>query len=184
MPDEVVRALVERARAGDPDAWEVIYCRAHPRLLAYASRRLATRELAEDAVSETVARAIDAVHRFEPGPAGVDGWLFGILRNVVLEAYRHQARRVPVEPALLAASEAAGPQPGEGLLAREAAAGVQAAFAGLSPEDQELLELRVVAGLDAAAVGAILGKRPGAVRMAQSRALDRLRVRLDEEEGR
>lgn len=183
MPGDETRSLVERARSGDPDAWEVIYRRAYPRLLAFARRRLATSEQADDAVSEAMARAIASVARFEWGPAGLDGWLFGILRNVVLEAYRHQAR--PGAPQgdptpALAGAQADGPQPGEQLLAQEVASDVSAAFARLEPSDQELLELRVVAGLDAAQVGAILGKRPGAVRMAQARALERLRARLGE----
>lgn len=56
------------------------------------------------------------------------------------------------------------------------------AFASLPSEDQELLELRVIGGLDSKAVGAVVGKRDGAVRMAQSRALQKLR-KLMEEQG-
>ncbi len=52
---------------------------------------------------------------------------------------------------------------------------VRAAFDRLSPEDQEVLELRVVAGLSAAGVAQATGRAAGAVRMAQSRALSRLR---------
>ncbi len=182
MPDDELLTLVDRARAGDPDAWEVIYRRAHPRLLSYARRRLATDDQAEDAVSETMARAIDAIGRFEWGPAGLDGWLFGILRNVVLETYRRQSRTATAtDPTpLFSRPDPDAAQPGDQLVAREVAADVHAAFLGLGAEDRELLELRVVAGLDAAAVGVILGKRPGAVRMAQSRALDRLRTLLGE----
>jgi len=53
------------------------------------------------------------------------------------------------------------------------------AFATLGPDDREILELRVVGGLDAEEVGLVVGKRAGAVRMAQSRALARLRAALD-----
>ena len=54
------------------------------------------------------------------------------------------------------------------------------AFGRLRAEDQELLELRVVAGLSAEQVAAVQGRRAGAVRMAQSRALSRLRELLAE----
>ena len=64
------------------------------------------------------------------------------------------------------------------VLAREEAASLRKAFEQLSPSEQELLELRVVGGLSADDVGSVLGKRAGAVRMAQARALDRLRVLL------
>ena len=45
----------------------------------------------------------------------------------------------------------------------------------LPADEQELLELRVVLGLSAHDVGALLDCSPGAVRMAQHRALGRLR---------
>ena len=60
---------------------------------------------------------------------------------------------------------------------------MRTAFAGLPEPDRELLGLRVVAGLDATTTAQVLGKRPGAIRMAQSRALGRLRVMLREEAG-
>ena len=60
-----------------------------------------------------------------------------------------------------------------------AARAVRAAFAKLGPADQEVLELRIMAGLSADEVAQTLGKRPGAVRMAQNRALGRLRALMD-----
>ena len=56
----------------------------------------------------------------------------------------------------------------------------RAAFARLDPDERELLELRVVGGLSSADVAAALGKQPGTVRMAQMRALARLRTFLEE----
>ena len=55
------------------------------------------------------------------------------------------------------------------------------AFTRLGVNDQELLELRVVAGLSSEDTAAALGKRPGAIRMAQVRALARLRRILEED---
>jgi RNA polymerase sigma-70 factor, ECF subfamily len=52
---------------------------------------------------------------------------------------------------------------------------VRVALLRLAPEERELLELRVQRGLSAEEVGVRLGKRAGAVRMAQARALQRLR---------
>jgi RNA polymerase sigma-70 factor (ECF subfamily) len=66
------------------------------------------------------------------------------------------------------------------VLHREERARVIAAFARLAPDERDVLELRVAAGLDAEAVGDVLGKRPGTVRMAQARALARLRTFLEE----
>jgi RNA polymerase sigma-70 factor, ECF subfamily len=177
--------LVERARKGDVDAWEVLYRRAYPQLLAYARRRLDP-EGARDAVSETMARAVSRLQGFRWNGGGFDAWLFGILRHVVIDAQRannhHKSALVSPEPAQTPVdAEDPGPGPLDHVLGRERAASVRAAFDQLSAFDREVLELRVVAGLSSDEVAVVVGKRPGAVRMAQARALDRLRALLDEE---
>lgn len=172
--------LVERARSGDPDAWEEVYRSVYPRLYAFARRRLATEEQAEEAVSETMTRAMDRISGYSPGAAGLDGWLFGIARNVVLEAYRASGRQTPADPvAIDEMHHGQAPDPVVGVLAEEERSTLAHAFSRLSPADQEVLELRVVAGLDAEQVAALTDRRAGAVRTAQSRALARLRLEFE-----
>lgn len=171
---------MERARAGDPDTWELLYRRVYPRLYAYTRRRLASDEQAEEAVSETMVRAMDKIAHYAPGASGLDGWLFGIARNVVLEAYRSGARQTPADPGLInEMNETTEPGPEAALLAAEECSQMALAFARLPRHEQELLELRVVAGLDAQQVAVLIDKRAGAVRTAQSRALQRLRVEFE-----
>ena len=174
MTQDQLEALVERAGRADPDAWEALYRRAYPGLMAYAARRL-DRERARDAVAETMARAIARIGQFEWRGGGFDAWLYGILRHIVVDAHRARGRegvrREPAEPRRA--------EPLEYLVDSEDAEEVRDAFSRLRAEDRELLELRVVAGLTAEEVAEVMGKRPGAVRMAQSRALDRLRRELE-----
>jgi RNA polymerase sigma-70 factor (ECF subfamily) len=172
--------LVDRARGGDPDAWELLYRRAYPRLIAYARRRLATGEQAEEAVSETMVRAMGTIERYRPTPAGIELWFFGIARNVVLETYRAGSRQHPADPSRLVAVPSSAPtDPEHAVLAAEEHALLARAFGRLSTTDQDVLELRVLAGLGADAVAEITGRRAGAVRTAQSRALARLRVEFE-----
>lgn len=177
-PLDELRALVERARGRDPDAWEALYRRCYGRLYSYARRRLPSEHAAEDAVSETMLRALQAIDRFVWLGGGVHAWLFGILRNVVLEAYRADGRSTPIESVDEPASD--NPGPAEIAVHEEERREVRRAFALLDPGDQEVLELRVVGGLSAIEVADLIGKRPGAVRMAQSRALQRLGTALTE----
>jgi RNA polymerase sigma-70 factor (ECF subfamily) len=160
--------------------WEALYRRMYPRLFAYCRRRLASDHDADEAVAETMVRAVSAVDRYVERGIGIDGWLFGICRNVLHERWRSEVRdrRWAVVGAALVAPEAAGPA--EHAIARDEQERLLEAFARLSDEEQEVLELRVAAGLDAEQVGDALGKRPGAVRMAQSRALAHLRTYLEE----
>jgi RNA polymerase sigma-70 factor, ECF subfamily len=177
IDEREMRGLVARAQSLDPEAWTTLYENAYGRLYRYARRRLPNNQAADDAVSETIARALDRIDRFAWAGAGFDAWLYGILRNVVREARRASARwagedQLP-SPVLHAT-------PVDDVLATEEAATVREAFGRLRPEDQELLELRVVAGMSAEDVAHVQGRRPGAVRMAQSRALARLRELMAE----
>ncbi len=169
--------LVAAARQGDRDAWETLYRRTYARLIAFAYRRLMDRDLAAEAVSDTMLRAVAALSTYSGDDAGFDLWLFGICRHVIADLQRAMYRR---QPARLTHHEVEWAGPAEVLLAHEERVLLRAAFARLDPDEQELLELRVVAGLSSAEVATVLGKHPGAVRMAQHRALSRLRTFLRE----
>ncbi|MDO8188137.1 sigma-70 family RNA polymerase sigma factor [Conexibacter sp. JD483] len=179
--DPHLRALVQRARAGDQAAWELLYRHAYPRLLAYARRRLPGDASPEDAVLETMTRALEKIDRFRWRDGGFDAWLFGILRLVVLEHQRADRRARPVAE-LPERAAPAGDEPAEQALRAERHGLLRRAFARLSDSDRELLELRVVGELSAEEVATVVGRRAGAVRMAQTRALDRLRAKLRESE--
>jgi RNA polymerase sigma-70 factor, ECF subfamily len=171
-----ISALVEQARAGDGAAWELLYRSLYPRLFAYAARQLGA-DRARDAVGETMTRAVANIGRFSWRGAGFEGWMFAILRNVITDGHRRD-RRTALLP--FAPERHDGTEVSDGVVADEEARAVRAAFARLRPEEQEVLYLRVVAGLTSEEVAEVIGKRRGAVRMAQSRALDRLRCLLDE----
>ena len=168
------------AEGGDEGAWEAIYRRAYPKLFAYSRRRVADDHEADDVVAEVMARAIAGGYRYRPGAAGIDGWLFGICHNVLRERWRgrqRDARWVDVGPSLVPLTEDG---PLDRVLDHEERCRLVQAFGRLEPDERDLLELRVAAGLGAEAVGEVLGMRAGAVRMAQSRALARLRTFLEE----
>lgn len=169
--------LVDRARAGDPDAWVVLYRRAYPSLLAYATTRLGRPE-AEDAVSETMTRAVRNIATFRWQGVDFSGWLFGIHRHVVADAQRVRCRRPATH-----APDRDEHQPLEAVVRDDEHTMVRRMFQRLNPKEQELLHLRVIAGLSVEEVATILGKRPGAVRVAQSRALARLRTLMREAEA-
>ena len=168
--------LVDAAIGGDAAAWEEIYLAIYPRLIAYARRRLDP-ESAKDAVAETMARSVSSLASFSWRGGGFEGWIFTILHHVITDQYRKQgrARRAALMPELHDDVD-----PGSGMLADEERRAMRAAFAKLPPGDQQLLQLRVVAGLSSEAVAEVLGKRSGAVRMAQARALRRLRDHFEE----
>lgn len=184
LEPDALREVVARAVTRDPDAWEQLYRHCHPRLFSYACRRLPTHEAADDAVSETMTRALRRIDDFTWQGAGFDAWMYGIARNVVLESRRSDGRRSALADRQIheARTDARGDEVDPETVVSVAGerAMVRAAFERLSDDDKEILELRIVGGLTADAVADVVGKRPGAVRMAQSRALDRLRIAVKE----
>lgn len=175
-----MRDLVERAGRFDADAWEALYRRSYLPLFGFARRRLFDDRAAEDAVSETMTRALDGIARFTWQGAGFDAWLFGIARNVVYELTRSRQRTSRLVHEDRASTER-GPE--DHAVAAAESDAVRVAFDRLGPDDRELLELRIHAGLSSEEVGQVLGKQAGAVRMAQTRALQRLRTILEEVTG-
>ncbi len=168
------RSLAERAAAGDHEAWEQIYRSAYPRLWAYAAHHVG-RDAADDLVSETMTRAVTGISRFRWTPAGIEPWLFGIARRVVADHHRRAGRRNRWSRAVAAPAAAL---PADVAETADEHASVRAAFNRLSASDREVLELRVIAGMSPEQTADVLGRRPGAIRTAQSRALARLRKRL------
>ena len=170
---------MRRAAERDPDAWEWLYRRSHGKLFAYARRRVSDDAAADDAVSEAMTRALEGIDRFRSRGAGFDAWLYGILRNVLLEQYR-AAERAAHNGSSSASSTAPEDDPSMVAERAENRRTMAAAFEQLSDDDREVLELRVVGDLSSDEVAEVIGKKPGTVRMAQARALDRLRALLGE----
>jgi RNA polymerase sigma-70 factor (ECF subfamily) len=123
-----------------------------------------------------MARAVESIDRYDADRGRFEAWLFGICRMLLLQAARQSAR---VDRAPLTDS-AEGVLVGERLDADEEARAMRVAYGKLTDDERELLDLRVIGALSAEEVGELLGRRPGAIRTAQSRALTRLRIYFEE----
>jgi RNA polymerase sigma-70 factor, ECF subfamily len=178
------RLLVSAACDGDGAAWEALYRGIYPRLRAFFIRRVGI-EHAEDGVSETMLRAVASIDRFQWTDAGFDGWVFGIARHVSVDHHRHadRARRYRHIGRLFGGTRSDGATVDQDLVIDDDQALIRQLFTRLTPAEQEILELRVIAGLSAEQVGEVLGRKPGAVRTAQSRALAHLRELMDDHNG-
>ena len=132
-------------------------------------------DAAEDVASETWLQAARDLPRFRGDLAGFRVWLFRIGRHRGIDDRRRVRRRTeePFDPATqehAATTRDAALDAIEGL-GTEWALGV---VRSLPPDQAEAVMLRVVAGLDVAQTAEVLGKRPGAVRVAAMRGLRKL----------
>ena len=177
-----VEAMVRDARAGDARALGRLYDTYRDRVARFATGRLGDPEKAEDVTSETFEAVCRNLGSYRAG-TDFEAWLFTIAHRRVADHFRRRSRRrevaldEAVDPAGQAARHAlpAVDGPEEAVLAAERRAEVAGAFRRLRNDQQEVLALRVLGGLSAAQVGAVLGKSEGAVRVAQHRALASLR---------
>ena len=166
-------ATLLAAQAGADWAVAALYRTHNPRLLRYLQAQ-EPREFA-DIASDTWLDAARNLRSFTGDDDAFAGWLFTIMRRRLID-HRRARRRRPVEPApeetfARLATGSAEQEALRGGLGDEEARRIVA----LLPEDQaEVVLLRVVCGMDVDEVARITGRRPGAVRVAQHRALKRL----------
>jgi RNA polymerase sigma-70 factor (ECF subfamily) len=130
---------------------------------------------ADDVVSEAWLNVARDLPSFTGDVDGFRGWVTTITRNRAYDAHRARARRPVVLDDLLAlADRPAGDDTAAAAVERLATARAVALVASLPRDQAEAVMLRAVVGLDVAAAAKVLGKRPGAVRVAAHRGLKRL----------
>ncbi len=167
-------ATLRAARAGAEWAWRDLYAAFAPRLTGYARAcRVAD---PEDLVGDVFLRAVRSLHRFEGGEGDLRAWLFALARNAVIDERRRATRRrtEPLPPEVLAELGPAVDAEQEAMRAM-AEERVRAVLAPLTADQRDVLLLRILGGLTIEEVAAALGKRPGAVKALQARALNRIR---------
>jgi RNA polymerase sigma-70 factor (ECF subfamily) len=166
-------AVIAAAAVGDPQAFAELWRETQPALLRYL--RVVCGDLAEDVASDTWLKVIRALPSFKGDEQDFRAWLTVVARNHLRDLGRRAARRpeaLAAEPEQAASGSA--PDAADQALER---LGTQAALrllARLPASQAEMVALRVIVGLEPAEVGRIVGRSPGAVRVAVHRALGTL----------
>lgn len=164
--DDVVAA----AKRGDSDAWRELY-RAHAsRLLLWLRGRPSGEESPEDIASGAWLVAAEKIAGFHGDADEFAGWLFGIARNLSLNAHRRATRRDQV--VLDSGAPVADPGPEAGASASDWA---RRLLATLPERERDVVTCREVLDMDVATTATALDISPVAVRVAHHRALRRLR---------
>jgi len=167
-------AAIGCARAGDEDAFGVLYRDIQPRMLRYLRTLVGTD--AEDVASETWLHVARDLGQFDGDSDGFRGWVTTIARHRATDHLRYADRRP--QSAGIAATEletwAASDDTEHRALESVATDAAIALIARLPRAQSEAVLLRVVVGLNAISAANVLGKRPGAVRTACYRGLRRL----------
>lgn len=173
--------LAVRAAAGDRAATAKLLTAIRPGVVRYCRARLGRFDggygMADDVAQEVCLAVLAALPRFTDHGRPFSAFVFAIAANKVADAQRAAVRGRAVTPTN-ALPDHADPAPGPEQLAvsSDLIRRLHRLLAHLSDTHRELVVLRVAVGLSAEEVGAVLGMTATAVRVAQSRALSRLRM--------
>ncbi|MQY16471.1 ECF RNA polymerase sigma factor ShbA [Streptomyces sp. RB5] len=181
---ESIGALVQLATEGDEHATDELLGLVHPLALRFVRTRLQrlpgdARHFTDDLAQEVCLAVLCALPRYRDTGRPFEAFVFAIAAHKVADLQRAAMRSpgstaVPSDEMPEQADDSLGPE--ERALLRSDAEWARRLLARLPANQRELVLLRVAVGLSAEETGQVLGMSPGAVRVAQHRALSRLRA--------
>jgi RNA polymerase sigma-70 factor (ECF subfamily) len=180
-PEAGLTELAVRAGGGDRAAVEELLTRIRPIVVRYCRARLGRTgrgayTTADDVAQEVCIAVLGALPRYRAGGSPFTAFVFGIAAHKVADAHRGAARDRSEPFATLPEQADLNAGPEARAIALDAAGRMRGLLERLTPQHREVVVLRVAVGLTAEETGRALGMTSGAVRVAQHRALNRLRA--------
>jgi RNA polymerase sigma-70 factor (ECF subfamily) len=172
--------ILAAARTGAGWAWTGLYRDLAPSVRGYLRARGATEP--DDLLGEVFLQVVRDLHRFDGDERQFRTWIFTIVHHRLLDDRRRQLRR-PVRTApddVLARAGDIGDVEDEAI-SRLTVSRLRELVGRLSPDQQDVLLLRLFGDLSVPDVAAIVGKRPGAVKAVLRRGLASLRREITKE---
>jgi RNA polymerase sigma-70 factor (ECF subfamily) len=167
--------LVGRAKAGDAEAFGLIYDRYVDNVYRFVYFRVGNRQLAEDLTADTFLRALNRIGSVNWQGRDLRAWLVTIARNRVADHFKSGRYRLEVTTGDLLETdrEDRGPEgsPEEAVLDHITNVALLTAVKQLNPEQQECIVLRFLQGFSVAETAEAMGKTEGAIKALQYRAV-------------
>ena len=172
-------SLPAAAQLGADWAITRLYRSLNPAVLRYLRARAGGD--GDDLASQVWLEAARGLGRFGGGEDQFAGWVFTIARRRLSNWRRDAARRPQTAGTDVSDVDAGDTRAQAAFDALEGDEAARLIVAALPDDQAEIILLRVVAGLSVEEVAEITGRKPGAVRVAQHRALNRLAEHLGKE---
>ncbi|WP_084721899.1 RNA polymerase sigma factor ShbA [Rhodococcus marinonascens] len=177
--------LAPQAAAGDDGAVEEVLRVAYPLVHRYCKTRLGTVDsshvCADDVAQDVCLALMGALSTYEDQGKSLLSFIFGIAAHKVSDARRRAARwsvataRTAAETKVVSVDD----DPEHQVLRGESHSSMSQLVETLSTRHQQVLFMRIVVGMSAEQTARVLDTTPGAVRVAQHRALNHLRERIE-----
>ncbi len=177
LPDPAaadVWGMVRRAQDGDPAAFGELYDHYVTLVHRYAYHRVGDRATAEDVTSETFVRALRRIDSLSFQGRDVGAWLVTIARNIIRDQVKSSRYRLEVATADMRDADRATDGPEDAVVQRLTNEQLLACVKQLGSEQQECIALRFLQGMSLSETAEIMGKKEGAIKALQHRAVRRL----------
>lgn len=182
-----VESLVAAAVAGDARARDRLLAEIHPFVLRYCRGRLGRQESvtgsADDVAQEVCLAVVSALPTYTVKGLSFRAFVYGIAAHKVTDAFRAIGRNRTEPVPDLPDAPTTGDGPESRLLSCELNQQLAELLGILTPRQREVLVLRIAVGLSAEETAIAVRSTPGAVRVTQHRALNRLRAAIGSRPG-
>ncbi|UYQ63650.1 ECF subfamily RNA polymerase sigma factor, BldN family [Streptomyces peucetius] len=163
--------LVERAQAGEAEAFGRLYDQYSDTVYRYIYYRVGGKATAEDLTSETFLRALRRISTFTWQGRDFGAWLVTIARNLVADHFKSSRFRLEVTTGEMLDANEVERSPEDSVLESLSNAALLEAVRKLNPQQQECVTLRFLQGLSVAETARAMGKNEGAIKTLQYRAV-------------
>ncbi|MEV7543767.1 MULTISPECIES: ECF subfamily RNA polymerase sigma factor, BldN family [unclassified Streptomyces] len=163
--------LVERAQAGEAEAFGRLYDQYSDTVYRYIYYRVGGKATAEDLTSETFLRALRRISTFTWQGRDFGAWLVTIARNLVADHFKSSRFRLEVTTGEMLDANEVERSPEDSVLESLSNAALLEAVRKLNPQQQECVTLRFLQGLSVAETARVMGKNEGAIKTLQYRAV-------------
>lgn len=171
---------VEAAQAGESWAWEEIYTTLAGPVTGYLRSRGASDP--EDLSAEVFFQVARDIHRFSGDESRFRSWVFVIAHRRLIDARRAASRQVNTVDEPPERHETQGGNVEDEVMEQLALVRMREILESLTEDQKHVLALRLIADLTLEETARVLGKRTGAIKALQRRALES--VRSSVEQGR
>lgn len=175
------RNLISRATGGEAEAFGRLYDHYMPMIYRFILLRVAEREEAEDLTHQVFLKAWQKIGGYSEKGLPFSSWLYRIARNSVIDHYRRTKPTANLEDEENSEELISKPDILDKLDLKSDAKRAFKAINTLKDSEKEVIIMRFIDDLPIKEVAEAIGKTEGAVKLAQHRALNKLRKILNED---
>jgi RNA polymerase sigma-70 factor (ECF subfamily) len=177
---EAFESILSAAKSGAEWAWASLYQDLAGPVRGYLASRGAHEP--DDVTSEVFLKVAGAIQRFEGDETSFRSWIFVIAHRRLIDERRRRGRQpviTELSPATVTDTEIGNVE--DEAMERLSTVEMEDMLAQLTDTQRDVLALRMIGGLSLEQTAEVMGKRVGAVKALQHRALASLQAKFETE---